>query len=661
MKRLFLVLFVSVMLFAQGLPFIDDFSDGDYDGWIIYDIAPYSSGPSVWAVAAGCFRQTSNIYTTEAEYDVYTGTQAMTGDTGWTDYTFNVEWKSSDDDGMGLIFRARDERNYYRYLCVEDPANGGPFRRIDKCVDGVFTLLAVNASDFTWPEHFVNVSVCCIGDSMKVFDSGTLVVAASDPTYSRGKIGLTCYANNDANFDNVSVLPGEAVVTTGNLRAGPWIQMPEEDGMTIMWETTTSTHGRVYWGTTMAFTDSVDSPSTFIHEVEIDGLLPNTKYYYGVRFGDSLIAGSEYYFKTKPPDTAPVRIVIWGDNRTDYISHEHVVDAMITRDADLAINVGDVVTNGGVYSQWVIEYLYPTRNLLRNTPSYISIGNHEADSYWFDNYFAQPGNEHWFSTRFGPGYLIFMDTNRLYLPLTEQYMWLYDELSSSAAQSAPWLLVFHHHPPYSEGWDSPGYDGEENVRNFLVPLYELFDVDIVFAGHTHDYERGEKDGVAHVITGGGGAALDHWLQDWPYIFVYHAVYHYILLDMTVDYIVYRAYDWDNNLIDSTLFGTYISTEEPRASLPEDVRIVSASPNPFNSVIRIEYEVSSFDPVTVTIWDITGRQVAKIADSSPGPGKHQVFWNVERYAYRGEPVPSGIYMAVVKCGDKSDTKKIELIK
>jgi len=663
MKIITFILFVAFasILFAQALPFIDDFSDGDYDGWIVYDIAPYESGPSVWAVAGGCLTQTTNIYTTEDEYDVYTGTQVMTGDTTWTNYTFNVEWKSSDDDGIGMIFRARDEFNYYRYLCVEDEYNGGPFRRIDKCVDGAFTLLAVNAEDFTWPEFFSNVSICCIDESIKVFASGTLVVAASDPTFSHGKIGLTCYADDDANFDNVSVIPGEAIDSTGNLRAGPWLQMPESDGMTIMWETTTETAGEVYWGTTMAFTDSVSTSPTFIHEVTIDGLAPDTRYYYGVRVGDSLVAGPDYYFNTKPPDDAPVRIVIWGDNRTDYVSHEHVVDAMIERDADLAINVGDVVTNGGVYSQWVIEYLYPTRNLLRNTPSYISIGNHESDAHWFDDYFAQPNNEHWFSTRFGPGYLIFMDTNRLYLPLSEQYLWLYDELNSTEAQDAPWLFVFHHHPPYSEGWDSPGYDGEANVRDYLVPLYELFDVDIVFAGHTHDYERGEKDGVAHVITGGGGAALDHWLQDWPYMFIYYAVYHYVLLDMTEDYVTYRAYDWDNNLIDSTMFGTYIGTKEPQASLPADVRITSTSPNPFNSRVRIEYEISSNDPVLVTIHDINGRQVAKIAETSPGPGKHQVFWNTERYAYRGDPMPSGIYFVRIQSAGKSDTKKIELVK
>jgi len=661
MRFTIFALLAVAMIAAQPLPFLDYFSDGDYDGWTVYDIAPYSSGPSNWAVAGGCLTQTTNIYTTEDEYDVYTGTQVMTGDTTWTDYTFNVEWKSTDDDGIGLIFRARDEANYYRYLCVEDAANGGPFRRIDKCVAGTFTILALNIDDFTWPDYFVNVSVCCIGESLKVFDSGTLIVAASDPTYSHGKIGLTCYADDDANFDNVSVLPGAAIDTTGNLRAGPWLQMPESDGMTIMWETTTESVGKVYWGATMSFTDSVDSPASFIHEVTIDGLLPDTRYYYGVGLGDSVVAGADYYFDTKPPDDAPVRYVIWGDNRTDYVSHEHVVDAMITRDADLAINVGDVVTNGGVYSQWVIEYLYPARNLLKNTPSYISIGNHESDASWFDDYFAQPDNEHWFATRYGPAYLIFIDTNRLYLPLTEQYMWLYDELGSTEAQAAPWLFVIHHHPPYSEGWDSPGYDGEPNVRDFLVPLYELFDVDIVFAGHTHDYERGEKDGVAHVITGGGGAALDHWLQDWSYMFVYYAVYHYILLDMTEDYIIYRAYDWDNALIDSTLFGTIVDVDEPKAGLPADVRITSTSPNPFNAAVRIDYEVTSFDPVTVTIHDITGRQVAKIAESSPGPGKHQAFWNVERYAYRGEPVPSGVYMATVKCGDKSDTRKIELVK
>ncbi len=629
--------------------------------WTIYDIEPFSSGPSDWQIVAGALRQNSNIYTTLNEYSVYTGTQIMGGDPSWTDYTLKLDWSSSDDDGIGVLFRAQNQSNYYRFQCVQDIANGGPFRRIEKCVGGVFTTLASRTDVFLLDDRFTQIAVSCIGDSIKVFQDGTLLLSAADATFPAGNIGMTCYANAGASFDNVQVVVGEDITPSRRLRAGPYIQNPKYTEMTIMWETSTPIEGKVLWGETPHFSDSMDVPSARIHEAVITGLMPNTKYYYAVRVGDTTLYGPEYYFNTNPPDDSPVRIVIWGDNRTDYITHEAVVERMIPRNADLAINLGDVVSTGSVYDQWVTEYLHPARNLLKNTPSYVSIGNHENDSYYFDDYFSQPDNEHWFAARYGPAYLVFLDTNRPYIPLTDQYNWLYNELSSTAAQAAPWLIMLHHHPPYSEGWDSPGYDGEENIRNYLVPLYEYYEVDMVFAGHTHDYERGDKDGVAYIISGGGGSALDHWLQDWPYIYVYAAVYHYIILDMTINYVIYRAYDIDDNLIDSTIFGTYLEVAENEDFRPQNLSILEASPNPFNSAIAIEYYNETYGNVSVTIIDINGREVAKIADGNVSPGRHKAIWNTKRYEHRGEAVPSGIYFVTVRSGDSMATHKIELVK
>ena len=56
------------------------------------------------------------------------------------------------------------------------------------------------------------------------------------------------------------------------------------------------------------------------------------------------------------------------------------------------------------------------------------------------------------------------------------------------------------HGPYSSG----SHGSNDTVRRDLVPLFESYGVDIVFAGHDHSYERSTVGGVKHVITGGGG-------------------------------------------------------------------------------------------------------------------------------------------------------------
>ena len=42
-----------------------------------------------------------------------------------------------------------------------------------------------------------------------------------------------------------------------------------------------------------------------------------------------------------------------------------------------------------------------------------------------------------------------------------------------------------HHPAYSCG----GYLGDARVRNRLVPVFEQREVDLVLAGHDHNYQR----------------------------------------------------------------------------------------------------------------------------------------------------------------------------
>ena len=113
-------------------------------------------------------------------------------------------------------------------------------------------------------------------------------------------------------------------------------------------------------------------------------------------------------------------------------------------------------------------------------------------------------------------------------PDDPQLAWIKDDLEK-AQKTAEWILVFIHAPPYSEGWSGGFYNGEPPIRNSLVPILERSGVDIVFAGHTHDYERGlphapfdpitgSGNNAAYIITGGGGSSLDnHKYYEWDKI------------------------------------------------------------------------------------------------------------------------------------------------
>jgi hypothetical protein len=190
--------------FSQTLPWADDFEDGNMQGWTIKDDEPYTSGPSNWLVSNGQLLQTSNIFTTANEYSVFKGTHIFGGNSDWTDYYFVVRIFSGDDDGIGMVFRYQDENNYYRFLTVEDPNNRGPFKRLEKQVNGQFTMLAQSTSNIKIPGDFVG-KIHVVGDSIYVYENNELLFAVKDNKYTTGKIGLMCYANNGAIFDDVYV------------------------------------------------------------------------------------------------------------------------------------------------------------------------------------------------------------------------------------------------------------------------------------------------------------------------------------------------------------------------------------------------------------------------------------------------------------------------
>ena len=646
-KALIYIIFILTGIYGTPLlPFYADFTDNYWSEWYDVDVSPYSAGPSNWSVVDGVLKQTSNIYTTEDEYTVYSGTYVYAGDTLWQNYTIMAQYLSLDDDGFGVMVRYKDGDNFYRFMMVQDSTNGGPFRRIEKKVGGVFTTLVEDTSDFTYPSVFSWINFIAYDDSLIVYLDGVRFLATTDSDIPSGGVGFSCYANNDLSIDNVLVYPAKietAPYTT--VVTGPYLQMPSESSMTVCFELNLPDSAVVYYGLdTFSMADITDTTTSMRHCIQIDGLISDTLYYNRVATADTMISGPDYHFRTMGNENF-FRLCIWGDNRTQYHEHYAVVHRMAQESCDVVINVGDVVTYGPNYTQWQREYFLPAEDVLKYAPSYIAIGNHEANAHWFYDYVKQPGNEHYFAFTRGPVRFIILDTNYPYTPGTDEYNWLINELSSDDYNDAVWKFVFHHHPPYSEGWDSPGYDGEADVRDYLVPLYEANDVTADFAGHTHDYERGEKDGVLYFITGGGGSPLDTWQQDWEYITVYHNVYQYMFIDISPSSLYICCKDTSGTVLDSiTVYPLDILRNK---NLPRKLK-VSASPNPANSIIKF----CGYAPENgrLNIYDLTGE---KIDYFSVNKGKFDINWLPK--------VSSGIYIYKMISGNFIRKGKVIVLK
>ncbi|HFE52905.1 MAG TPA: metallophosphoesterase family protein, partial [Bacteroidetes bacterium] len=349
---------------------------------------------------------------------------------------------------------------------------------------------------------------------------------------------------------------------------GPYLQNVGPDSITVMWETLVPSDGVVHVrekGTERFQKISADGKSK-LHEVRIRDLKPDTDYEYWVQSGS--LRSKLYHFHTAPDKVRPFRFAVWGDSRTDPFAHRMVVLQMARAKPEFAVNVGDVVGHGANWPSWALQYFLPMGDFAATVPTYISIGNHEYGGYGyghrvqtFEYYVDQPGNEYYFSFNYAGSHFIVLDPNSPkdhdVPPGSPQYKWLLDDLNSEASQKANWRFVFFHEPPYSENWDLGGYyDGEELLREHVVPLLEKYHVTMVFSGHTHDYERGQwpkGNGPYYVITGGGGARLDDLkYKEWPQIDKTAFAYHFCILDVTPDSVDYRAVLPDGSTLDEVV-------------------------------------------------------------------------------------------------------------
>lgn len=172
--------------------------------WTVID-DPSPSEPSQWVVPNDTLKQLSNIYRTDREYEFYQGTHIVAGSLDWTDYVLSFDMKSADNDGIGAIVRYQDKDNYYRFIMVQDSGNNGPFRRLEKFVNGVRTVLAEDKDGYL-PGQVYRIQFKAQGNDLEILMDGSKILSATDEAFRSGKIGFLSYASLGMEITNVKVV-----------------------------------------------------------------------------------------------------------------------------------------------------------------------------------------------------------------------------------------------------------------------------------------------------------------------------------------------------------------------------------------------------------------------------------------------------------------------
>ncbi len=125
------------------------------------------------------------------------------------------------------------------------------------------------------------------------------------------------------------------------------------------------------------------------------------------------------------------------------------------------------------------------------------------------------------------------------------------------------------------------------------------------------------------------------------------------------YKVWKAQKENEDERISTWLETGIDTitsvdEEYGEETPNTFSVSQNYPNPFNPTTTISYTLPQAGAVQIKIYDILGREVAKLVDEQKSAGKYSVQWNGSNYA-------SGVYFSSITFNNQRLYKKMLMIK
>jgi hypothetical protein len=91
----------------------------------------------------------------------------------------------------------------------------------------------------------------------------------------------------------------------------------------------------------------------------------------------------------------------------------------------------------------------------------------------------------------------------------------------------------------------------------------------------------------------------------------------------------------------------------------DFRLAQNAPNPFNPSTVIPFELMRGGRVVLDVFDVTGGRVRSLLDDVLPPGLHQKDWDGRDQS--GREVASGVYFYRMRAADRSETRRMLLLK
>lgn len=241
-----------------------------------------------------------------------------------------------------------------------------------------------------------------------------------------------------------------------------------------------------------------------IYSATMTGLPESTTIYYRVGSAELDVWSEVYSFNTfseqvGTDDNNPLKIAVIGDMGWDFTSDDtikQVTDLVNAGKVHMILHVGDISYADGWQRQWDV-FLRKVEPIASKVPYMVSPGNHE---FWFNfaayksRFFMPNFNETanmYYGFNVGTLHVSSTDTENFvdtaYMSTTQQ-SWLAEDLKDNR-DNHYWVVAVGHRPYWCVGHGGDCGSGASYLRGRAEDLFYDHQVDLVLAGHVHNYQR----------------------------------------------------------------------------------------------------------------------------------------------------------------------------
>jgi len=281
-------------------------------------------------------------------------------------------------------------------------------------------------------------------------------------------------------------------------------------------------------------------------------LVPGTRYVCRIGSGGTRLS---LRFRTAPARGEPFTFAAVGDSGDGSVVAARLAQRILAGRPDFLIHLGDMAYPRSSPPHLQQEFFEPYARLLSRVPLFPTPGNHDlAHHTVYRDVFAPfregKGPERsQYAFDWGDARFAVVSSGEFPKGGEANARWLTGELG--VAPPGVWRFVVLHEPLYTSGRKRV----TRGLRASLEPVLEAAHVDLVLAGHEHLYERAlpaceyvPDARVLEVISGGGGANLDHGRTHPNFARTITAT-HYLRVRVTREWLDIRAVGVDGQTLD----------------------------------------------------------------------------------------------------------------